>query len=85
MWSWQQALCDCREKQEYEQLETQIDGLSTTKDSLQHQLGQLAGSGGSHEEMLQLSERLANLVTEIDTRTDRWLELADRAEQHLAA
>lgn len=70
----------CREKQEYEKLESQIDGLSTTKDTLEQELSQLAGSGGKHEEMLQISQRLAALVVEIDISTDRWLELADRAE-----
>lgn len=69
----------CREKQEYAQLETQIDGLSTTKDSLEQELTALAGRGGKHGEMQLISERLAALVVEIDSRTERWLELADRA------
>lgn len=71
-----------REKQEYAQLESQIDGLSSTKDTLEQQLTQLAGNAGKHDEMLLISERLAALVVDIDNRTERWLELADRAEQH---
>ncbi len=71
-----------REKQEYAQLEYQIDGLSSTKDNLEQQLTQLAGNAGKHDEMLLISERLAALVVDIDNRTERWLELADRAEQH---
>ncbi len=73
-----------REKQEYAQLESQIDGLSSTKDNLEQQLTQLAGNAGKHDEMLLISERLAALVVDIDNRTERWLELADRAEQHTA-
>ena len=71
-----------REKQEYAQLESQIDGLSSTKDNLEQQLTQLAGNAGKHDEMLLISERLAALVVDLDNRTERWLELADRAEQH---
>ncbi len=73
-----------REKQECAQLESQIDGLSSTKDNLEQQLTQLAGNAGKHDEMLLISERLAALVVDIDNRTERWLELADRVEQHTA-
>ena len=74
----------CREKQEYEKLEGKIDGLSSNKVALEQQLSQLAGNGEKYEEMLQVSQRLAALVAEIDSQTERWLELADRAEQHSA-
>lgn len=74
----------CREKQEYEQLEGKIDGLSSNKAALEHQLSQLAGNGDKYEEMQQATQRLAALVAEIDSQTERWLELADRAEQHSA-
>lgn len=73
-----------REKQEYAQLESQIDGLSSTKDNLEQQLTQLAGNAGKHDEMLLISEQLAALMVDIDNRTERWLELADRAEQHIS-
>lgn len=74
----------CREKQEYEQLEGKIDGLSSSKVAMEQQLSQLAGNGEKYEEMLQVSQKLAALVAEIDAQTERWLELADRAEQHAA-
>ena len=77
-------LCS-REKQEYEQLEGKIDGLSSNKAALEQKLSQLAGNGEKYEEMLQISQRLAALVAEIDSQTERWLELADRAEQHSAS
>lgn len=72
----------CREKQEYEKLEGKIDGLSSNKAALEQQLSELAGNREKYEEMLQVSQRLAVLVAEIDSQTERWLELADRAEQH---
>ena len=72
----------CREKQEYEKLEGKIDGLSSNKAAMEQQLSELAGNGEKYEEMLQVSQRLAGLVAEIDSHTERWLELADRAEQH---
>ena len=74
----------CREKQELEQLEGSIDGLGSSKAALERELDQLAGRGEKYEEMLQISQRLAALVTEIDAKTERWLDLADRAEQHSA-
>ena len=73
---------DCREKQEYAQLESKIDGLSSTKEDLEQQLSQLAGNGEKYDEMLQVTSKLAALTVEIDSQTERWLELADRAEQH---
>lgn len=74
----------CREKQEYEQLEGKIDGLSSNKAALEQELSRVSGNGEKYEEMLQISQRLATLVAEIDSQTERWLELADRAEQHSA-
>lgn len=72
----------CREKQEYAQLESKIDGLSSTKEDLEQQLSQLAGDAEKYDDMLQVTSKLAALTMEIDSQTERWLELADRAEQH---
>lgn len=74
----------CREKQELEQLEGTIDDLGSSKAALERELDQLAGCGEKYEETLQISQRLASLVAEIDAKTERWLVLADRAEQHAA-
>jgi ATP-binding cassette subfamily F protein uup len=67
-----------KEKREYEQLETQIPELEAEKDSLEKKLYNDAPS--DYSEMQQLSEKLAELSHAIDTATERWMELAERAE-----
>ncbi|MBE7380922.1 MAG: ATP-binding cassette domain-containing protein [Leptolyngbya sp. SIO1E4] len=67
-----------KEKREYEQLEAQIPELETEKAALEKTLYNNPPS--DYGEMQALSERLAELTSEIDTATERWMELAERAE-----
>ncbi|MEO1093415.1 MAG: ABC-F family ATP-binding cassette domain-containing protein [Cyanobacteria bacterium J06638_28] len=67
-----------KEKREYEQLETQIPELETEKADLEKRL--YNNPPNDYEEVQQLSERLAELTGAIDTATERWMELAERAE-----
>ncbi|MBF2037408.1 MAG: ABC-F family ATP-binding cassette domain-containing protein [Leptolyngbyaceae cyanobacterium T60_A2020_046] len=67
-----------KEKREYEQLEAQIPELEAEKAAIETTLYGNPPSG--YSEVQQLSERLAELTSAIDTATERWLELAERAE-----
>lgn len=67
-----------KEKREYEQLEAQIPELEAEKAAIETTLYGNPPSG--YSEIQQLSERLAELTSAIDTATERWLELAERAE-----
>lgn len=67
-----------KEKREYEQLEAQIPELETEKEALEKTL--YTQPPDDYEEMQALSEALATLTHTIDTATERWLELAERAE-----
>ncbi|MBD2462662.1 ABC-F family ATP-binding cassette domain-containing protein [Oscillatoria sp. FACHB-1407] len=66
-----------KEKREYETLETQIPEMETEKEMLEKQL--YNNPPTDFVEMQQLTERLAELTQAIDTATERWLELAERA------
>ena len=66
-----------REKQEYESLEGIIDDLSAQKLNIEREL---ATTKDDYELMAKLSQHLEKLSELIDTKTDRWLELADLAE-----
>ncbi|MBW4550149.1 MAG: ABC-F family ATP-binding cassette domain-containing protein [Aphanocapsa sp. GSE-SYN-MK-11-07L] len=66
-----------KEKREYEQLETQIPSLEAEKAALEKLLYQNAPA--DFTEVQRLSERLAELGQAIDTATERWLTLAERA------
>jgi ATP-binding cassette subfamily F protein uup len=68
-----------KEKREYESLETQIPALEAEKGSLEKQL--YNDPPGDYNVMQALSQRLADLSNEIDRATERWMELADRADQ----
>lgn len=64
------------EKKEYEGLEDELEKLETTKDQLSEKL-----SSGllSNEEIMSISEDLSKIVAEIEIKTDRWLELSEKA------
>ncbi|HEY9770694.1 MAG TPA: ABC-F family ATP-binding cassette domain-containing protein [Coleofasciculaceae cyanobacterium] len=63
------------EKREYEKLETKIAQLETDKEKLETDL---AINCSDFNLVQELSEKLATLNDEIDTNTERWLELAER-------
>jgi ATP-binding cassette subfamily F protein uup len=63
-------------RQEYEQLETKIPKLEAEKAEIEKILSNNAPSGFA--EVKKLSDRLAKLTHEIDTATERWLDLAER-------
>jgi ATP-binding cassette subfamily F protein uup len=66
-----------KEKREYETLEIQIPEMEAQKEEIEKIIYNNPPS--DFTEMQELSERLAQLVRAIDTATERWLELAERA------
>ena len=66
-----------REKQEFESIEGIIDNLSAQKRDIEREL---AATKDDYELMAELSQHLEKLSEMIDTKTDRWLELAELAE-----
>ena len=63
-----------KEQREYESLEVEIEQMEEEKDQLTEQLN----SGAlDHEELQKVSEKLGKLMETIDTKTERWLELAE--------
>jgi ATP-binding cassette subfamily F protein uup len=71
-----------REKREYEQLEQEIAQLEVTKESLTTQLSELSSAAQpDHKALTETSQQLQQVTEEIDTKSDRWLELAERMEQ----
>ncbi|WP_026073053.1 ABC-F family ATP-binding cassette domain-containing protein [Nodosilinea nodulosa] len=67
-----------KEKREYEQLEAQIPAMEAEKEALEKQL--YSNPPSDYAEVAKLSERLAELTLTIDASTERWMELAERAE-----
>ncbi|MBE9117877.1 ABC-F family ATP-binding cassette domain-containing protein [Lusitaniella coriacea LEGE 07157] len=65
-----------KEKREYEQLEQQIPQLEAEKENLETSLYNNPPS--DFAQMQQLTERLSQLIQDIDGATERWLELAER-------
>ena len=62
----------CREREEFAGLEAVIERLSAKQKLLEEKLA------GSYDE--ETSQALAKIAVEVDTKTDRWLELAERAD-----
>jgi ATP-binding cassette subfamily F protein uup len=67
-----------KEKREYEQLEAQIPELEAEKEAIEKQL--YGNPPSDYEAVTALSEKLAELTHTIDVSTERWMELAERAE-----
>lgn len=59
---------------EYEQLESEIDQLEKTKADL---LEKLNSGKGTPEDMQNWSKEIASLISRIDEKSDRWIELND--------
>jgi ABC transport system ATP-binding/permease protein len=64
-----------KEKREYESLENKIPELEAKKAELEKLLYPEPPS--DHTELQKLSEEIAAIATEIETATERWLELAE--------
>ena len=64
------------ERREYEKLEAKIAEMETDKEKLENDL---AINCSNFDLVQELSNKLATLNQEIDTKTERWLELAERA------
>ncbi|GHU62346.1 ABC transporter ATP-binding protein [Bacteroidia bacterium] len=66
------------EKRELEALEKEIPELEIEKSALEKEL-----SDGtlSHEVLLSKSQRIGNIIDEINTKTGRWMELSEKAEK----
>ena len=68
-----------REKSEYVDLEQEIEKLSEEKEAMEALIAKSAQTG-DFEKAAQLSEDLGALAARIDSKSERWLELAERAE-----
>jgi ATP-binding cassette subfamily F protein uup len=63
-----------KEKQEYERLEAEIDGLETRKKEL---VGKLNAGSAKHEELTGWAREIEQIEADIDKKSDRWLELGE--------
>jgi ATP-binding cassette subfamily F protein uup len=66
-----------KEKQEFEQLQSQISVLERERDGLTEKL---STGEQDHMELQLLSERIQRVNEEIDTKTIRWIELSELAD-----
>ncbi len=65
-----------KERQEYEGIESELEKLELEKEAL---TVKLSDPSLDNEELMKAGERLSALVTEIEAKSDRWLELAEYA------
>lgn len=65
------------EQRELQQLGPEIEQLEAKKDQLTNSMsdGSLQG-----DEIVEVGEQLARVISELDTKTERWMELAELAE-----
>jgi ATP-binding cassette subfamily F protein uup len=63
-----------KEKMEFEQLEKDMESLEEEKETLTVQLSDTSLQG---DELMKIGERLSAVVTSLDEKTDRWLELSE--------
>ncbi len=63
-----------KEKTEFDNLEKELEELEEEKQKL---TAILSNGEASSEELMKAGERLATVVKDLDTKTDRWLELSE--------
>lgn len=62
------------EKKEYGRLEGEIEKLEEEKEALEEKFN---NNAGSYDEMMKWSKRMEEIIEQIDTKSDRWLELSE--------
>lgn len=65
-----------KEKLEFDQLEKDLETLEEKKNDLTNQLNE---NTSNHQEILSLGKNLEEIITELDQKTNRWLELSEFA------
>lgn len=65
-----------KEQREFEMLEKELEQLEQEKNTLSLRLNE---TGHPHDQLLQWSNRLGEIIQLIETKTDRWLELSEFA------
>jgi ATP-binding cassette subfamily F protein uup len=68
-----------KEKYEFDELEKEIPLLEEQKKSLENQLSQ---STSDHSELLQITEKLGELISQLDEKSFRWLELSEKGQSN---
>jgi ATP-binding cassette subfamily F protein uup len=63
-----------KEKEEFKQLEKDMERLEEEKIDLTNQL---SDATASNEQIMKNGNRLAEVVTDLENKTDRWLELSE--------
>ncbi len=63
-----------KEKQEYERLEKEIENLEAEKDTLAEEMN---SGAADHKRLAELAQRIKDINTAVETKTERWLELAE--------
>jgi ATP-binding cassette subfamily F protein uup len=66
-----------KEKYEFEQLQNEIAHLEKEKQDLNEKL---AASKGSHDEIIDWSRRIGEVISAIDEKELRWLALSEMPE-----
>lgn len=66
------------EKREFEQLESEISNLEKEKNQLELELNT---SSSNHEDLIKISQRIGDIINELDVKTNRWMELAEKIEE----
>ncbi len=64
------------EKREYESLEKEINDLESKKNEILEKMNTIQ----DHEELAKLSEEYDEILKSIETKSDRWMELAEYAD-----
>ena len=61
-------------KLEFEQLEKDLETLEVKKTEMTNQLNSV---GTDHDELMKVTKALGDITLELDTKTDRWIELSE--------
>jgi ATP-binding cassette subfamily F protein uup len=63
-----------KEKEEFNQLESQMEQLEQEKQRL---TDEMSSASATNEDLIRIGNRMAEIVSQLETMSDRWLELAE--------
>jgi ATP-binding cassette subfamily F protein uup len=63
-----------KEKHEFDQLEKDLELLEAEKEKWTNVL---SDGSSSNDQLMEAGQKLSEIMSQIDTKTDRWMELAE--------
>ena len=70
-----------KDQRDYDSLEAQIDDLTSKQEELEAKLAADEAAGKGYSDLAELYDEITQITEDIEAKTERWMELAEKKEQ----